>query len=429
MPAGCSYCGTVAVDATDLFCAHCGHSIQASRIPCSGCSTLNDADSQYCKHCGAALSAGGVSAKRNSPATAPAAQASAPTHAFSGLYRFVRDHVVIVNGLVGFAITSVSLLDFLSPRLSILPAVIYTGTALLAVVLLASALIPPLDRWMNQLLHGTPSSQQPTWRRGTWQFAVLLLTLVSAFGFESVAKAQQGGVLASRFPAIKQFQQQFLQLHQDLGKVQAGVDQANAKMDRLLAADDDPHRAIRARGYDASDDGLMQAIRNHDLTGVALFTRIGMPVNQVGVLLVLWMQPEPWRSRLARQLAPGMFDPGNAQSCAGPFLTGPESDVEDNLRIYARLCGRRPIMAQMQASLDRLDQLLAQKVIVHPGWDCKHYSKLTDQQAQMLNLGLGHCRYETRTDTPENIALARRLKDFLALLRGLPQDQVRQQGA
>ena len=168
----------------------------------------------------------------------------------------MRSHLLIVNGLVGFASTSVASLDFLSPRLWILPRLIYSATAMLAGVLLAAAVLPGLDRWLLGWWSSAEARRHPLWRSGSWQFAVLLLALVSGFGFESVAKANQGGVLAARFPAVREFQQQFLQLHQDIVQVEQGVNQANTRLKALVDAQRSPAQLLQARGYALGSNGL-----------------------------------------------------------------------------------------------------------------------------------------------------------------------------
>lgn len=63
---------------------------------------------------------------------------------FADLYDFVKMHLVIVNCIVLASGTIVGALDFLAPRLSFIPAVVYSLTALLALSMLAVALAPRL---------------------------------------------------------------------------------------------------------------------------------------------------------------------------------------------------------------------------------------------------------------------------------------------
>ncbi|MFX8274228.1 hypothetical protein ABTL44_19600, partial [Acinetobacter baumannii] len=61
-----------------------------------------------------------------------------------GLYGFVRTHLLIVNNLLTGSCFLVATLDFLAPKLWLLPRLIYTCTALLALAMLATALVPGL---------------------------------------------------------------------------------------------------------------------------------------------------------------------------------------------------------------------------------------------------------------------------------------------
>jgi hypothetical protein len=71
----------------------------------------------------------------------------------------------------------------------------------------------------------------PRWRRPAWQFATALLIVVSILGYASVAKAAQGGALASQFPAVRSLQETLLTMDKAVAHVGAGVDAANAKLD------------------------------------------------------------------------------------------------------------------------------------------------------------------------------------------------------
>ena len=53
--------------------------------------------------------------------TTPTPATPAPGHPFEGLYGFVRGHLLIINNVVLACGTLVGALDFLAPRLSLLP--------------------------------------------------------------------------------------------------------------------------------------------------------------------------------------------------------------------------------------------------------------------------------------------------------------------
>ena len=59
----------------------------------------------------------------------PTPPAPGSGHPFEGLYGFVRGHLLIVNNVVLACGTLVGALDFLAPRLSLLPRLLYSCTA------------------------------------------------------------------------------------------------------------------------------------------------------------------------------------------------------------------------------------------------------------------------------------------------------------
>lgn len=169
-----------------------------------------------------------------------AAEASTPLH---GLREFVKNHLTLVNAVVAAAVTMVGVLDFLAPALSVLPRVIYSCTAVLVVAMLGAALAPVVTgrllRWAG---FGARRDGVLLWRRAGWQFAVAILAATTVLGFVSMAKASQGGVLASQVPAVRSLQDSLLDIHRDMATLQTGVDDANRTLTRI-AGSVDPDRA------------------------------------------------------------------------------------------------------------------------------------------------------------------------------------------
>jgi len=148
------------------------------------------------------------------------------------LYDFVRGHLLIVNNMIAGSGALIAALDFLGPRLSILPKLIYGCTAFAALLMLVAGVAPGLvERLFAAIGKAIGKSDVPLWRRPAWQFATALLIVVSILGFASVAKAAQGGALASQFPAVRSLQEALLDLGKQVAHVRAGVDAANAKLD------------------------------------------------------------------------------------------------------------------------------------------------------------------------------------------------------
>lgn len=158
----------------------------------------------------------------------------------TGLYAFVRDHLAIVNGLVLASGTTVAVLDFLAPRVSILPRVVYSITFGLVVLMVLAAVAPAMvARALAAVgLVFTRGGSIPLWRKPAWQAAVALLAFVTAVGFASVAKASQGGLLASASPSVKSWQEELLAIRSEVSDIGVGVKAANSKLDAIAIAVD-----------------------------------------------------------------------------------------------------------------------------------------------------------------------------------------------
>ena len=166
---------------------------------------------------------------------APTVSSESPV---SGLYAFVRNHLAVVNGLVLASGTVVALLDFLAPRVSVLPRVVYSITFALVVLMVLAAVAPALvGRSLAALgLAFTRRDSTPLWRKPGWQAVVALLALVTAVGFASVAKASQGGLLASASPAVRSLQEDVLSIRGEVSDIGIGVRAANTKLDAIATA-------------------------------------------------------------------------------------------------------------------------------------------------------------------------------------------------
>ena len=165
----------------------------------------------------------------------PNTQSESPV---SGLYGFVRNHLATVNGLVLASGTVVALLDFLAPRVSVLPRVIYSITFGLVVLMVLAAVAPAMvGRALAAIgLAFTRSDSTPLWRKPAWQAAVSLLALVTVVGYASVAKASQGGLLASAVPAVRSLQEDLLAMRGEVSDIGVGVKAANTKLDAIATA-------------------------------------------------------------------------------------------------------------------------------------------------------------------------------------------------
>jgi hypothetical protein len=190
-------------------------------------------------------------------AQAGAGAGAAPPNPLDGLYGFVRNHLAIVNALVLASGTVVGALDFLAPRLSILPRLVYTATAAVVVLMILAALAPAMvARALSALgLAMRRDDLIPLWKRPVWQIGVVLLGAVTVAGFASLAKAGQGGALASQFPEVRAWQDSLLSIRRDVADIGEGVRQANNKLDRVVESVDPANSADRCPDLECALQG------------------------------------------------------------------------------------------------------------------------------------------------------------------------------
>jgi len=271
-----------------------------------------------------------------------------------GLHKFVRLHLATINGVVAASVTTVGVLDFLAPTLSLLPKMVYSATALLVCVMLISAIAPALAiRLISAAGLGArlPSSG-PLWRRPAWQIAMAMLLGVTILGFVSVAKASQGGLIASSVPAARSFQESLLGLRQGVADIGRGVDAANGKLDTLVADARDPQRELVSRGYSIDGSGLMRAFKQDDKKAVALFVAVGYRVDWEGPLAVLLNGAQPWDGDLVAMLPRAMF--GNAKACdtQGYILVDEGAPpVSERIAAFKRLCDTATVINGIERAI------------------------------------------------------------------------------
>jgi hypothetical protein len=254
-----------------------------------------------------------------------------------GLYGFVRNHLAVVNGIIMASTTAVGMLDFLAPRVSIFPTAIYSITAALVLLMVAAAVVPRfVGRAVARLgLTITRSNPTPLWRSPVWQFAVTILLCVTIVGFASVAKASQGGLIASQFPAARGLQETLLSLQRDNAEIKYGMEKANVKLDVLVGGSQNPQKDLVARGYAYNGSGLMTAIQQADKSAIGLFVKAGFKANSDRPMISLMRGNHPWDSEIAAALPAEMF---RGKYDCQVNLEGLEPPVEERLATYKRLC-------------------------------------------------------------------------------------------
>ncbi len=275
---------------------------------------------------------------------------AAPRAPFAGLYDFVKTHLVVVNGVVLASGTVVGALDFLAPRLSFMPAAIYSATAALAALMLAAAFAPALISKAGVALGLTfADGEVPLWRRPIWQFVVALLLGMTTLGFASVAKASEGGLLVSRFPVAKEWQASLLGLRRDVAEIGRGVADANGKLDALVAQSLDPQKDLVARGYAYDQYGLDRAIRHADVRALGLFVKAGYRAEGRAPIVALLIGAQPWSEKVAAALPASMFGTDPACDDANTLNYELKEPVAERLALYKRLCGKAASIARLRA--------------------------------------------------------------------------------
>lgn len=271
-----------------------------------------------------------------------------------GLYSFVREHLAIVNGLVLTAGSVVAVLDFLAPRFMLLPLIVYSATAGV-VVLMALAAVAPLlvSKALGAIgLAFKRPSGAPLWRRPAWQAAMAVFLLATVAGFASIARADQGGLIASRWPAARELQASVLGIRHELAGIGQEVRQANQKLDLIVADSRDPQKDLVARGYSYDDMGMVKAIRQADLRALSLFSQAGYRATSSSPLSVL-LGAEKWEPAVVAALPRSMFGGGEACAQATYFFEELRPPGADRLRAFARLCDTKPAQAILKGAIER----------------------------------------------------------------------------
>ena len=288
----------------------------------------------------------------------PTLDAPARPNPLDGLYAFVRGHILILNNVVVAAATLVGALDFLAPRLSLAPVIIYSMTACLSLLMLLAAVAPGFVGRLISTVGGAGGlgGSTPLWRRPAWQVAFAILMAVSIIGFSSVAKASQGGLIASQFPAARSLQDSLLSLRRDVGDISRGVESANGKLDILVNGSKDPKKDLVSSGYSYDDGGLQRAIRQGDRRAVGLFVVAGYRATYLTPIGTILNGDQPWDADLVALLPASMF--GDKSTCAqGSLLNGElKAPAAERIAAFKRLCDPAPWVDMLRRNI-AADQL------------------------------------------------------------------------
>ncbi len=282
----------------------------------------------------------------------PSLEASRP-NPMGGLYEFVRGHLLIVNNVVVAAGTLVGALDFLAPRLSLAPLIIYSMTAGVALLMLLAAVAPGLAARLVSAVGGADGrgDAAPLWRRPVWQVAFAILLAVSIIGFCSVAKASQGGLIASQFPAARSLQESLLGLRRDVSDIKQGVDSANVKLDKLADAVDPAVAADRCADLECAvaEGATPAAVRRLFAKGAQT---PGTPAVDAALLVSAALAPGPGRLEVIDLLAQKGID---LDLPTQPLLTDPAKLTRQGRRAAAEIADAANLSSDPVMRFMRLD--------------------------------------------------------------------------
>jgi hypothetical protein len=190
------------------------------------------------------------------------------------------------------------------------------------------------------------------WRRPAWQFSTAILLGITAIGFASVARASEGGLIAGRFPAAREWQESLLALSKNTADISRGMAAANGKLDALVADSRDPQRDVVARGYSYDYSGLSNAIRQSDVRVIRLFAQAGFKVQGQTPIVNLLNGPQPWSDDVAAALPADMFDSPAACDDAGLLNYELKPPVDRRMAIYRRLCASAPSIERLREKVE-----------------------------------------------------------------------------
>jgi hypothetical protein len=283
----------------------------------------------------------------------PTLEAPARPNPIGGLYDFVRGHLIILNNVVLASATLVGALDFLAPRLSLAPMIVYSMTAGLALLMLLAAVAPGLvSRLMSAVgAAGGLGDSTPLWKRPAWQVAFAILLAVSIIGFSSVAKASQGGLIASQFPAARSLQESLLGLRRDVSDIKQGVDSANVKLDKLADAVDPAVAADRCADLACAvaNGATPAAVRRLFAKGAQA---PGTPALDAALLMSAALAPGPGRLEVIDLLA----QKGIALDLpTQPVLTDPAKLTKQGRRAAAEVADAADLASDPAMRFMRLD--------------------------------------------------------------------------
>ena len=245
---------------------------------CTSCGYSAPIDCIFCEECGVSFD--------ESPTHYEPVHSPPKLNPFASLYDFVKQHLTVINGIVLFSGTVVGVLDFCVPVLKPILIPLYWITGILSAIMLLAALFPL--SWLiliTKLGYSPKEGKQaptPLHQRASWRGAIVLLLGVTAAGVVSLAKANQGGALASSFPNIKVLQESILSLNHKTDQIQVGVNDANSKLDQIVKSVDPENSGDRCHDFEcALREGASLKTLNKLWKGGSRFPAIDVAMGQL----------------------------------------------------------------------------------------------------------------------------------------------------
>lgn len=221
------------------------------------------------------------------------------------LFVFIRERIVPINAVIALSATLALVLDFLAPKAPYLAWVSYILCGFVLACMALELIAPEkLNTWLQTPAQGLGKQFQrlwmgrrPVWSSPAWQALALVAVVATVIGAASKARAYEGGLLASTFPAVKNYQASFASL-------QDAIDQLNQKIDGAQLGIKDAAEALSRGDFQALQRFLNkgESLPNANATNeyalaigllakkpqrlelLSLYVKDGFDINQSGVI-------------------------------------------------------------------------------------------------------------------------------------------------
>ncbi len=183
------------------------------------------------------------------------------------IYEFVREHVMPFNAVIVMSMTVAAVLDFLAPQAPYLAWISYVLAALvlLAMVMEVRALRSVVKDgvWYVQLLARLRPPPGPLWKSPAWQVVGIITVIALMLGQASRARADNGGLIASLAPNLRNVQVLLLGLKEDTQRIQAALNNVDTKVDSIHASVEGLQGVLAKEPIEYLMEGDYPALKKH----------------------------------------------------------------------------------------------------------------------------------------------------------------------